>query len=437
MSPTRTRRDFLRASAGLAVLTPLASRGFADETRNPNDRPRLGAIGVGGRGSGIARNAKTFGDFVAVCDVDRSHADAARVDPKLGAGKADVLTDYRKLLDRDDIDAVTIGTPDHWHTRIAIDAMRAGKDVYCEKPLTLTIDEGKKLRAVVQETGRVFQVGTQQRSEFRNMFLTAVALVREGRLGKINKVTCAIGASGPGGPFEKTEPPAGLDWDMWLGQAPKVDYIKQRCHNTFRWWYEYSGGKLTDWGAHHVDIAHWALGLTDDGPLSIDPAEAELAQPLKNGMPVYDDRYNTVGRFLVRCAMPNDVELIIRHDTENGVTFEGDKGKIFVSRGKLTGAAVTDLKSNPLPDDVLTKLRKGKPLDNHMANFFACVKDRGEPVSDVASHHRSITTCHLANIALRLGRPLKWDAKSEQIVGDSEANAWLTRDQRKGYEVPS
>ena len=281
---------------------------------------------------------KRYGDIVAVCDVDREHAESAKDDPKLGNGKADIYEDYRKLLDRKDIDVVTIGTPDHWHTQIAIDAMRAGKDVYCEKPLTLTIDEGKQLRKVVKETKRIFQVGTQQRSEDKNMFLTAVAMVRDGRIGKIKRVTCAIGATpDEGKTFRKTEPPAQLNWDMWLGQAPQVDYIAERCHNEFRWWYEYSGGKMTDWGAHHVDIAQWAIGMEQSGPTTVEVVTAEHPVPFKDGMPTVDDRYNTATTFLVRCLFPNDVEMLIRHDTENGIMFEGEKGTFFVSRGKLVG----------------------------------------------------------------------------------------------------
>ncbi|SIO24250.1 Predicted dehydrogenase [Singulisphaera sp. GP187] len=438
----QTRRDFLRASAAAStggILLPFAdSRGrtMADETKAPNERPRVGCIGLGGMGRGDAKAVKRYGDILAVCDVDRDHAESAKNDKNIGNGKADTYEDYRKLLDRNDIDVVTISTPDHWHTRIAIAALRAGKDVYCQKPLTLTIDEGKQLRKVVEETKRILQVGTQQRSEDKNMFLTAVAMVRDGRIGKVKRVTCAIGATpDEGKTFRKTEPPAALNWEMWLGQAPKVDYIAERCHNNFRWWYEYSGGKMTDWGAHHVDIAQWAIGMDQSGPKTVEVLSVEHPVPFKNGMPTVDDRYNTATAFLVRCLFPNDVELLIRHDTENGVTFEGEKGTFFVSRSKLEGEPVDELAKNPIPESALIALRKGKRLDSHMGNFIECVRDRATPVSDVASHHRMLTTCHLANIALRLGRTLTWDPVSEQIVGDPEANKWQSREQRKGYEI--
>jgi predicted dehydrogenase len=441
MSNTQSRRDFLKDAAALTaagVVLPsylTGARTMADDTKSPNARPRVGCIGLGGMGRGDAWAASRYGDIIAVCDVDRKHAEIARDDKEWGKGKPAIYEDYRKLLDRKDIDVVTISTPDHWHTRIAIAALKAGKDVYCQKPLTLTIDEGKILCKVVEETKRVLQVGTQQRSEYKNMFLTAVALVREGRLGKIKRVTCAIGSEGPSGAFKKSMPPSELNWDMWLGQTPKVEYIKERCHSTFRWWYEYSGGKITDWGAHHVDIAQWAIGAEKIGPSTVEIVQAKLPVPFEKGYPTVDDRYNTAREFQIRCMFPGDIEIIIRHDTKMGVTFEGEKGKFYVSRGQLTGEPIDALKQNPIGDKVLIALRKGKRLDSHMGNFIECCRDRSMPVSDVFSHHRALTTCHLANIAIRLNRKLTWDAKEERIVGDAEANAFLRREQRKGYEI--
>jgi predicted dehydrogenase len=417
------RRQLLTAAGSLAAASLVPWLHGAPEAKK-DDAFNVGAIGVGGRGSGIASQARKFGPVVAVCDVDRSHAEKGKA--SFGDGKAEVYSDYRKLLDRKDIQVVTIGTPDQWHAKIAIEALQAGKDVYCEKPLTLTIDEGKLICKAVKATGRVFQVGTQQRSEFGLNFLRAVALCHAGRLGKLTRISCAIGGAPTGGPFMESEPPAGLDWDFWLGQTPKVPYIKERCHGNFRWWYEYSGGKMTDWGAHHVDIAHWAMNATDTGPISI---EGTATHPkVKNG-------YNTATAFNVKCLFKNGVELIIRHDTENGLLIEGDKGSIFVSRGALKGKAVDELKENPLSEDALTKLYKGKKPGNHMANFFECVKTREQPISDVFSHHRSVTTCHLANIAIRLGRKLTWDPVKEEITGDEEARAMQSREQRKGYEI--
>jgi predicted dehydrogenase len=438
MSSPQTRRDFLKTTTAGGLLVPSwfsLARTMADEAKTPNERPRVGCIGMGGMGNGDARAAKKYGDIVAVCDVDRERLAKAKNEEAIGAGKAEAYDDYRKLLDRKDIDVVTISTPDHWHTRIAIAALRAGKDVYCQKPLTLTIDEGKVLSRVVKETKRVLQVGTQQRSENNNKFLIAVALVREGRIGKVKRVTCAIGGGDKGGPFKKTTPPEGLNWDMWLGQTPKVEYIKERCHYQFRWWYEYSGGKLTDWGAHHVDIAQWAIGMEASGPKTVEVLLGEHPVSFEHGKPTADDRYNTATAFNVRCLFPNDVELFMRHDTENGILVEGEKGSFFVSRGKLTGEPVEALAKDPIPEKVLIALRKGKRIDTHMGNFIECCRDRSLPASDVYTHHRALTTCHLAGIALRLNRKLTWDAAKEQIVGDDEANAMQKREQRKGYEI--
>jgi len=431
------RRTFLKTTAHAAAIGAAmpyfftGSKVVADEAKSEakNDRPIVASIGVGGRGTGIAGQAAGRGDLVALCDVDSERAAAANAKITKGKPAAKLCGDYRRVLDRNDVEIVTIGTPDHWHSKIAIEAMLAGKDVYCEKPLTLTIEEGKQIRKVVEQTGRVFQVGTQQRSEYNKKFLTAVALCHAGRLGKIQRVRCAIGGGLMGGPFAVTDPPANLDWEMWQGQTPTVPYIKERTHSTFRWWYEYSGGKMTDWGAHHIDIAQWAIDALDTGPLSVQGTGVHPDVP--NG-------YNTATEFVIRCLFKNGAEIDICHATgsfDNGILIEGDRGRIEVNRGKLVGRPVEELKENPLPEDAITKLYKGRKPGSHMGNFFECVKTRGEPVSDVASHHRILTTCHLANLSIRLGRKLNWDPVAEQIVGDDEARRMQSRKQRKGYEI--
>ena len=429
------RRQFIRTgSAGLVsvgLLTTTRQLG-AQNAKSKNDRHIFGLIGAGGQGSHDSRRAMPFADIAAVADVDQTHRDRAKRD--LSKGKADTYEDYRELLDRKDIEAVIIGTPDHWHTKVCLDALRSGKDVYCEKPLTLTIDEGKLLCETVKKTGRVFQVGTQQRSEPPHLFLKAVAMCRDGRLGTIRKVQAAIGGAPAGGPFQTASPPNHLNWNQWLGQAPMAEYIPQRCHGNFRWWYEYSGGKMTDWGAHHVDICHWVLDAANTGPVHFE-GEAKHPVPLENGYATKANFYNTATQFLIKCKFDNGVEMVIRHDTDNGVLIEGDKGRIFVNRGRLTGAPVDQLKEEPLPEGLIQKVYKGKQPGHHMRNFVECVRDRSEPISDVNSHHRALTSCHLANIAIRLGRAIKWDPKSEQIVGDDEASRWMSREHRKGFEV--
>ena len=422
---TPNRRQFLQTSAAAAagLTAPYWFTGRLAAAGSKNDRPIVGCIGTGSRWTGgLVRGIRRYGDIVAVCDVDRKHAERGK---EKAGGKADIYLDYRKLLDRDDVEVVSIATTDHWHTKIAIDAMKAGKDIYCEKPLTLTIEEGKQICKVLEQTGRVFQVGTQQRTEMGQRFLKAVAMIRDGRIGKVRRATCAIGSAPTGGPFRVMRVPPELNWEMWLGQAPLVEYTEKRCHYEFRWWYEYSGGKMTDWGAHHVDIAQWGMGAEHTGPVSV---EGTATHPdVENG-------YNTATEFFVTCKYKDGAELIIRHDTDNGILFEGERGKFFVSRGSIRGKPVEELADNPLPDDAIEKLYGGKPT-SHMANFFECVKSRKQPISDVFTHHRSVSTCHLANIAIRLGRKLTWDPDAQQIVGDSQAQAWQSRPQRKGYEI--
>lgn len=416
----QSRREFTKSlvlSGGSALLATSTPRVFgADERRG------VGAIGVGGRGSRITQNASAFGHIVAVCDVDsqRAQANAAKYDG------ATVVEDYRNVLDRKDVEAVVIATPDHWHAKISIDAMLAGKDVYCEKPLTLTIEEGRQICEVARRTGRVFQVGTQQRSEFNGYFLQAVALVRDGRIGKLQKVTASTGGGTTGGPFQETAPPAHLNWEMWLGQAPHVPYIKERCHANFRWWREYAGGQMTDWGAHHVDIALWAIGLPETGWLKLSG---------KGGIPSIRNGYNMPAQFDVTCTTPNGLPLQMVTGQRQGILFEGTKGRFFVNRGGIYGKPIEELAENPLPEDAITKLYKGKQPGNHMGNFFECIASRDEPISDVYSHHRAVSVLHLANLCLLLKRDLTWDLASEQIVGDDEANAHQSREQRKGYEI--
>ncbi len=447
-----SRRQFLGgiAAAGAAgILLPSSRRALGFESSS--ERPVFATIGL--RNQGWAITSKTFGfaDFAALADVD-AHVLAENVDrvEKQQGKKPDAYKDYRQVLDRKDIDAVMIATPDHWHTKIAVEAMLAGKDVYCEKPLTLTIAEGKLIEKIVKQTGRIFQVGTMQRTESDQRFLTAIALIRDGRIGTVQRVTCGLGRIESSPVIPAVPVPEQIDWDFWLGPCTQVPYralpqmregygggvpLYSNCHYSFRNWHEYSGGKLTDWGAHHIDIACWALGATDTGPSKITPVEYKLPVEYKDGYPTVDDQYNVATEFNLRADMPGGVEMIITSEGDNGILFEGTNGRFFVNRGKLAGTPVEELKDKPLPEDAIEKVYGGKLSVNHSANFIEGMKARKQPISDVWSHNRMLEICHLSNIAMRLGRELKWDPAKREIIGDAQANALLSRDNRKGFEI--
>lgn len=451
-----TRRHALQSTlawAGAAVWTSVAER--ASGFHSAGERPRVAAVGTGSRWNqkatgldgphGSAPDFRRYGDYVAVCDADAERIGrAADIVHGWTGTRPAMVEDYRAVIDRDDVDIVHISTPDHWHAKIAVEAMLAGKDVYCEKPMTLTIAEGRQMCDVTRQTGRVVQIGTQQRSG--RQFITAVAMIRAGRIGKLKKVTCSIGGAPTSPALPAAQPPSSLNWNLWQGPvaARPFHYLAgpngetqswSRCHYEFRWWYEYSGGKLTDWGAHHVDIATWAMDKTETGPVTIQPEMVRHPVEFRDGYPTEANQYNTATEFLIRAGYEDGVELVIRHDLNNGILFEGTEGKIFVNRGRLTGRPVEDLVQNPLPDGALEQVYKNRPLTDHFRNFFEAARDGVEPVSDVFSHHRALSTCHLAGIAARLGRPLQWDPAAEQMADDSQAQTFVSRDVRHGFEI--
>jgi len=458
MSNGISRRGFLQKSAAWAGIGIWTGRsGRAHGFGSANERPRIAAIGTGSRWDqratglegtyGSAKEFPKYGDVVAVCDVDAERRErAADLIKQWGGHAPQVVADYRQIIDRDDVDVVHISTPDHWHAKIAIEAMLSGKDVYCEKPMTLTIEEGQQMCDVCRQTGRVVQIGTQQRSN--NRFLKGIAIIRDGRIGTLEHVTCSIGGAPTSPSIPTVESPAHLDWNRWLGPVAEVPYRRlpgpngetkswSRCHYEFRWWYEYSGGKLTDWGAHHVDIATWAMGKTDTGPTSINPVMVKHPVPFKDGQPTLDDRYNTATEFNIQALYGDGMRLTIRHDLDNGIMFEGTEGRIFINRGRLSGKPVEELASNPLPEGAVEDVYKNRPVTDHFRNFFEAVVDRSEPVSDVFSHHRALSTCHLAGIAARLGREIQWDPAQQRIVDDAQAQSFVSRDKRNGFEIES
>lgn len=436
-----SRRSFLRTCSAAAAASGLPLWFVENELRSaavgpaplsPNDRPGIALVGCGGMGRGDASNASRFGDIVAVCDVDDSHAEAA-AKQFAREGKAPTrYHDFRKLMERRDVHVILTGTPDHWHTLVNLAAVQSGKDVYGEKPLTLTIDEGKRLVQAVRRHQRVFQTGSQQRSDPR--FRLACELVRNGRLGKLKSVTAWLPAGLNEGPFKAETVPAGLDWDFWQGQAPATDYMKQRCHLFFRYWYDYSGGTMTDWGAHHNDIALWAIGLS--GPVEV--KGKPLVQPIPGGYTAFSE-YEvsfTYANGVLHHARSTKADTIFGtvedpQGQRNGVRFTGSDGWIWVNRGTLE-ASDKSLISTPLPESA-DRLYNS---DDHMANFFDCVRTRKRPIADVEFGHRAASVCHLGNIALRTGLNLQWDPASEKFVGEhaSQGNAYLVREMRKPYD---
>lgn len=416
-----SRRRFLTTTATLTAGAALPAW-FIEESNSyaatpkpasPNDKPGIALVGCGGQGSGDCNWASQFGKVIAVCDVDQKHLDTAA--DKFKAEHK--YTDFRKVMERDDVHVVINGTPDHWHTLVNLAAIKAGKDIYSEKPLTLCIDEGKRLVKAVRERKTILQVGSQQRSDEK--FRLACELVRNGRIGKLEHILVGLPTGPREGPFKPEPVPAELNWDFYQGQTPAVAYTSKRTHWNFRWWYDYSGGQMTDWGAHHDDIAQWANGTERSGPVEIEG---------KSLVDMIPDGYTAAAEYEVKFKYANGVRMTVTNRVPNGIKFEGKEGWIFVTRGDIK-ASQRELLEEPLPAGAI-RLYKS---NNHMGNFFDSIRSRKDPICDIEIGHRSITVAHLGVLAVRLGRPLKWDPDKEQFVGDADANKWLSREQRKPY----
>lgn len=436
-----SRRSFLQrctviaGAAGLPlwfVQRELDAAEPAATVKSPNDRAGIGLVGCGGMGQGDASNATRFGDIVAVCDVDQGHVDGAAKRFTANGKTPSKFTDFRRLLEQRDIQVVIQGTPDHWHTLVNIAAAKAGKDVYAEKPLTLTIDEGRHVIKAVRGNKVVFQNGTQQRSSKR--FRLACELVRNGRIGTLKEVNVFVPAGLRGGPFKTVPVPPEFNYDFWLGQAPKAEYYTERCHRTFRWWFDYAGGPVTDWGAHHNDIARWGIGL--DGPVNI---QAKVVTP------PLPDGYTTPSEFEATLLWANGVrqtvkttcddkwtgQVINKAGQRNGIKFVGTEGWIWVNRDEIS-ANDKQLLLTPLPENAV----RLDVSNDHMGNFFDCIRSRKDPVATVESAHRSACVGHLIIIALRTGLTLQWSPEKEVFTGEgaAEANKHLAREMRKPYD---
>ncbi|MBN1124107.1 MAG: Gfo/Idh/MocA family oxidoreductase [Sedimentisphaerales bacterium] len=430
-----TRREWLKTSLA-AVTLPyiIRSTSFAQGNRPaPSDRITLGAIGVGGRGrgdlQGLMNDARI--QAVAVCDVQAKNCQTAvRIVNDFYAKQGQPngcreYTDFRELLARQDIDAVLIATPDHWHAIPAIQACASGKAVYCEKPLALTIEQGQKMVQAARRYGVVFQTGTQQRSEER--FRRACELVRNGRVGKIHTIEVEVPGSMQTDRYDYGPVPEGLDYEMWLGPAPFAPYSPLRIDPFgWRWIFDYAGGCVTDWGAHHMDIAQWAMGTTGTGPTEI---EGKGVFP-KRGL------FNTAIHWRYEARYANGVKVIcfakeeFKHQYPNGIHFLGDKGELFVNRDEIRSNPESILKEQIGPEEI--QLYKS---DDHYRNFVDGIVSKKPVAAPVNEAHRSVTVCHLANIAMRLERMIRWDPDRERIVGDDEAQRMLSRPMRSPWRL--
>ena len=425
-----SRRQFLKATAASAAA-PMIVRATAlgnDQRPAASERITVAVIGCGKQAKDfhISTLLKTAdAQLVGVCEVDKTRREFAksRIDKQYGAETADQgcfeTDDFREVLDRDDVDAVCIATPDHWHTIPIIEACKAGKDIYCEKPLTLTILEAKRCIEAVNKYDRVFQTGSQQRSGRFGQFRLACELIRSGRIGQVKQIT--VGVAGPSNwcnlPEEEMEP--GLNWDMWLGQAPTRPYSSvlspRGIHNHFPSWRayrEYSGGGHTDMGAHHYDIAQWALGMDDSGPVEIIPPEDP-----KSGRGV-------------RFIYDNGVEMT--HGGPQGCVFTGTEGTLHIGRGVLTSDPKSIVKE-PLRDDEVHLFKS----PGHHRNWLDCIKTREKCVAPVEAGARTVTIVHLGNTAYWHGRSLKWDPQNWRFVDDDQANTeFLDRARRDPWQLP-
>ena len=449
----RSRRQFLRTTLGVSAaavgfpqIVPSSVLGLNGATA-PSNRIAIGMIGTGNQGT---NDLKSFlrderVQIVAVCDVNQRGAgywnggiagrEPAReiVEKYYGEKRPSgqyrgcgTHRDFRDVIDRKDVDAIEVATPDHWHAIPSILAAKAGKDIYCQKPLALTVAEGRAMSDAVARHNRVFQTGSQQRSDRR--FRHGCELVRNGRIGRLIEVECGLPGGRPdlgkNGHRKLPEPvPAGFDFDLWLGPAPEVPYAPARVGVNFRWIYDHSGGQLTDWGGHHPDIAQWGMGTSYSGPVRIRNAKGVWEE---------DELWNTATQYYFEAEYRSGVLLKISDKFKMGVTFKGTDGWVYVNRGQI------DAHPKSLLDETFGEGDVRLPVsDNHFRNFIDCVISREEPVAPVEQAHRSISICHLGNIAMLLGRDLQWDPEREQVIGDHSAHSMLNRPYRAPWVLPS
>ncbi len=431
-----TRRRFLQSSAALAAPAIVPSSVLGRSRTAPSNRVTIGVIGLGGMGTGNLKNflVKDLAQVVALCDVHDLHyrdkewgqGPAVGLDPakQLVAARygkknrsgifqgCDTYTDFRELCARDDIDAVVVATPDHWHALCTLEALRHGKDVYCEKPLTHLFAEGQAVYREVAKQKAVFQTGSQQRSEIR--FRIAAEAVRNDLIGKVHTVEVGL----PGGHHTPqtpgaapVDPPEGLDYEFWCGPSEKLPYIFARHHRNWRWHYSYGGGQLMDWIGHHNDIAHWGLGMDESGPEEVEAVGFTYPET---------DIYNAAVDYEVRCKYAGGVTTSISNKNTTGTKWIGENGWVYVNRGEIDASSREWLqeKFDRGPVKAYVSL-------DHRDNFLECMRTRKPCIAPAETAHRSITPGHLGLISRQLGRKLKWNPKRETILKDPEAEKLL------------
>jgi predicted dehydrogenase len=427
-----TRRDFLHGAAaiGAAVSFPSIVPSTVFGANAPSNRITMGMIGMGGQMGGHLNGMLSRRDVqvVAVCDVDRSKRESAKNSVErsyaqnIASGTykgCDAYNEYENICSRPDIDSVFICTPDHWHVPICLAAMKSGKDVFCQKPLTLTIHEGQLLRNASKQYGTIFQVGSQQRSE--RAFRTAAEIVRNGWIGKVKTCYAQLGQFSQPQVLAEEPIPDGFDYDRWIGPTPWYPYNRQRVLGNFgggwRCFWEYGARKNGDWGAHHFDIIQWALGMDNSGPVKFIPKGWEGTQ--------YQTHIYADGVTVLRdCPIQNPV-----NRGNNMIQFIGEEGQVFVSRNGMLDTIPTELATRPFgPNDI--RLYNS---NNHDGNWIDCIHSRQETICPAEVGHRTATACHLNSIAERLGRPIQWDPVEEKILNDPEAARWVDRPRRAPY----
>ena len=436
-----SRRTFVKSTVA-AVAAPyiVPSSVFGAGNRPaPSNRLTMGLVGLGSMGM---RHVKGFlqeddCQIVAVCDVDvlRRREAVKEVNGHYGSGNCAHYNDFRDLIGRGDIDTLCISVPDHWHAALAIDAVRAGKDIYGEKPLALTIAQGREIVEAVDRYKCVWQTGSWQRST--DHFRFACELVRNERIGRLKRVEVGIGPGfkSPGvtetlyriDPQPVMPVPDGFDYQIWLGPAPLAPYTEKRCHWNFRWILDYSGGQVTDWGAHHIDIAHWGMNCDDTGPVEV----------AGKGVFPDDGLWDAAVDYDFECTYGNG--LVMRVASNNhcpqGVRFIGDDGWVHVTRSGVKTDPPDLRKAKIGPDDIHLPRPAGDHRQGHRRDFLDCVKTRKTTISPAEIGQRSATVAHLGNIAMILGRRIRWDPKHEQVLNDPSASRMLDRAMRSPWRL--